>query len=135
MYRYARVETGLVTQVLVTDQDIPSSVPSWYEWVDVTGNPEVDVHWQASFMNGVWTFTTPSQEVLRKAAMMRVEGLLGEADRWSVLNPLQFKADVGVATPADEALLLAYKLYVIAVSEVSKQPGYPVTISWPVAPW
>ncbi|ANI62172.1 hypothetical protein PGR6_45990 [Pseudomonas sp. GR 6-02] len=60
---------------------------------------------------------------------------LDEAARWLMFNPLQYKVDLGVATPADEAVLLAYKQYVIAVSEVKNQPGYPSTINWPAAPF
>ncbi|AZE40611.1 hypothetical protein C4K05_1252 [Pseudomonas chlororaphis subsp. aureofaciens] len=48
---------------------------------------------------------------------------------------MQYKLDLGVTTLADEALLLAYKQYYIAVSEVKNQSGYPHSVNWPAAPF
>jgi hypothetical protein len=58
-----------------------------------------------------------------------------DAIQWLVSNPLQYKKDLEIATPAEEAALLSYKQYFIALSEVKDQSGYPAAINWPVAPF
>jgi hypothetical protein len=40
------------------------------------------------------------------------------------------KVELGLATPAEEAALLEYKQFFIAMSNVNKQP----TVSWPQVP-
>jgi len=50
------------------------------------------------------------------------------------IAPLQDAVDLGEATPADEALLLAWKQYRIAVNRVTQQPGYPAAVNWPERP-
>ena len=50
-------------------------------------------------------------------------------------NPFDYKKDLGIATPDEEAALLAFKQYVIAVCDYKNQPGYPYTIIWPTVPF
>ncbi|MBX8467560.1 MULTISPECIES: tail fiber assembly protein [unclassified Pseudomonas] len=134
MNLYALVEYGKVTQLRESEviPDAPASPTSF--WVDVTGNSEIRVGWSATF-NEVWTFTPPSDEELRNEAEQQKWQLLNFAANWLLLNSLQFKVDLGVASAADEAQLLAHKQYSIAVSDIDKQPGYPANIVWPVAPY
>jgi hypothetical protein len=44
------------------------------------------------------------------------------------------KVELGLATPAEEAALLAYKQFFIEMSQVNKQPGYPLNVIWPEVP-
>lgn len=134
MNLYALVEYSKVTQLRESEviPDAPASPTSF--WVDVTGNSEILVGWSATF-NEVWTFTPPSDEDLRNEAEQQKWQLLNFAANWLLLNSLQFKVDLGVASAADEAQLLAHKQYSIAVSDIDKQPGYPANIVWPVAPY
>jgi hypothetical protein len=134
MNLYALVEYSKVTQLKESEviPDAPASPTSF--WVDVTGNSEIRVGWSATF-NEVWTFTPPSDEELRNEAEQQKWQLLNFAANWLLLNSLQFKVDLGVASAADEAQLLAHKQYSIAVSDIDKQPGYPANIVWPVAPY
>ncbi|WP_085605237.1 MULTISPECIES: tail fiber assembly protein [unclassified Pseudomonas] len=134
MNLYALVEYSKVTQLRESEviPDAPASPTSF--WVDVTGNSEIRVGWSATF-NEVWTFTPPSDEELRNEAEQQKWQLLNFAANWLLLNSLQFKVDLGVASAADEAQLLAHKQYSIAVSDIDKQPGYPANIVWPVAPY
>lgn len=134
MNLYALVEYNKVVQLKESDviPDVPVSPTS--AWVDVTGNTEIRVGWGATF-NGIWTFTPPTDEDLRNEAELQKWQLLNAAGSWLLLNSLGFKADIGVATAEEKALLLAHKQYSIAVSDISKQPGYPANIIWPVAPY
>jgi len=134
MNLYALVEYSKVAQLKESEviPDAPASPTSF--WVDVTGNSEIRVGWSGTF-NEVWTFTPPSDEELRNEAEQQKWQLLNFAANWLLLNSLQFKVDLGVASAADEAQLLAHKQYSIAVSDIDKQPGYPANIVWPVAPY
>jgi len=134
MNLYALVEYSKVTQLKESEviPDAPASPTSF--WVDVTGNSEIRVGWSATF-NEVWTFTPPSDEDLRNEAEQQKWQLLNFAANWLLLNSLQYKVDLGLASAADEAQLLAHKQYSIAVSDIDKQPGYPANIVWPVAPY
>lgn len=104
-------------------------------WVDITANPAVQVGWKGSNLTGEWIFSEPTFQDLEKDVAQEVLELLNTAGQWLLLNPLQYKADLGVATPAEEAQLLAYKQYCVGVSEMKKQSGYPYTVNWPVAPF
>ncbi|MBK5510614.1 tail fiber assembly protein [Pseudomonas sp. TH15] len=134
MNLYALVEYNKVTQLKEADvsPDAPASPTS--AWVDVTGNTEIRVGWKASFI-GVWTFTPPSDEDLRNEAEQQKWQLLNSAASWLLMNSLQFKSDIGIATAEEQALLLAHKQYSIALSDIDKQSEYPANIIWPVAPY
>jgi len=49
-------------------------------------------------------------------------------------GPLQDAVDLGEATPEEEAQLLAWKRYRIALNRVPQQAGYPGTTDWPPEP-
>lgn len=51
-----------------------------------------------------------------------------------VIAPLQDAVDLGEATPEEEAQLLAWKRYRVALNRVPQQAGYPGTIDWPPEP-
>ena len=61
---------------------------------------------------------------------IRVETLLAEATTF--MAPLQDAVDIGEATPEEEAQLLAYKKYRVALNRVKNQKGYPKSVEWPV---
>jgi hypothetical protein len=134
MNLYALVEYNKVVQLKESEvrPDAPASPTS--VWVDVTGSTGMRVGWGATF-NGIWLFTPPTDEDLRNEAEQQKWQLLNFAANWLLLNSLQFKVDVGIATAQDQARLLAHKQYSIAVSDIDKQPGYPANIVWPVAPY
>ncbi|SDE14818.1 virus tail fibre assembly protein, lambda gpK [Pseudomonas guariconensis] len=50
------------------------------------------------------------------------------------IAPLQDAADLGEATAAEEAALMAWKRYRLALNRVETQEGYPETVDWPVPP-
>ncbi|MFJ7798443.1 tail fiber assembly protein [Pseudomonas sp. NPDC096950] len=140
MNRYAFVNLSgrpSVFKVVETDQGVPDIDPNgpWGVWVDITGNTDVQEGWHADLINDVWTFTPLTEQEALDKARGRMQELLEKAGRWLMFNPLQYKADIGVASTAEQTLLVAFKEYCIAVSEVINQSGYPRTINWPVAPF
>ncbi|PZW76592.1 virus tail fiber assembly protein lambda gpK [Pseudomonas sp. 2848] len=51
-----------------------------------------------------------------------------------VIGALQDAVDLGEATPEEEAKLLEWKRYRIALIRAPNQPGYPTEIDWPAPP-
>ncbi|MBC3270801.1 MULTISPECIES: tail fiber assembly protein [unclassified Pseudomonas] len=134
MNLYALVEYNRVVQLKESEvmPEAPASPTSI--WVDVTGSTDMRVGWGATF-NGIWTFSAPTDEELRNEAEQQKWQLLNVAANWLLMNSLQFKVDLAVASAEEQARLLAHKQYCIALSDVDKQSGYPTNIMWPVAPY
>lgn len=74
----------------------------------------------------------PTLEQLAVAALGQRDELLASAA--VRIAPLQDAVDLGVATDAKVELLKEWKLYRIALSDVSEQEGFPGAITWPEAP-
>ncbi|AXI60123.1 phage tail protein [Pseudomonas kribbensis] len=132
MKLFALVEGSKVTR-LVESEEMPISTSPFGNWIDVTGNTEIAVNDRASF-NGGWTFTKPSDAELISEIEYDALLRLRDIENRLLRKSLQFKVDLGVAEPAEAALLLVYKQYSIAISDLNKQPGYPRTVVWPVVP-
>jgi len=138
MKKYARVVDGKVDNIFETNNPITDDFPSSQVWVDVTALPKIDYSWNAVNTDGVWTFTDsdmwgqPSQlsNQLRYARARLVERANGSLDS----SALAYKVDLGLGTPADVAALQAYKQFFVDLSNVNKQPGFPLTITWPELP-
>ncbi|MGY2277461.1 tail fiber assembly protein [Pseudomonas monsensis] len=56
---------------------------------------------------------------------------LDKANTTLATSALVQKVELGLATPAEKAALLEYKQFFIDLSNVNKQPGYPLTVNWP----
>jgi hypothetical protein len=56
------------------------------------------------------------------------------AQATSAISPLQDAIDIGVATEAEHAMLLAWKRYRVAINRIDQQPGYPSNVVWPERP-
>lgn len=67
-----------------------------------------------------------------KAAQSQIAAKRLAAD--GMVSTLQDAVDLGEATPEEEAKLLEWKRYRIALIRVPNQPGYPKVIDWPVPP-
>lgn len=50
------------------------------------------------------------------------------------MAPLQDAVELGESTSAEEAALLSWKRYRVALNRIELQPGFPDRIDWPVAP-
>jgi hypothetical protein len=133
MHLFALVQGSKVTR-LVESEEMPGTASPFDTWVDVTGNTEVAVNDRASF-NGGWTFTKPTNAELISEINYESLMRLRDIDNRLLLSSAQFKVDLGVADLADVVLLQTCKQYAIAISDINKQPGYPQTVNWPVAPF
>ncbi|MFJ2389894.1 tail fiber assembly protein [Pseudomonas koreensis] len=139
-YRYT-TSFPVVIQILDTEQGLPTTPVEGVSgtWIDATGNTTVQVGWKAveSWDNGfsVFNFVELTYEDYLVIAPVRIRMQQEDAIQWLVSNPLQYKKDLEIATPAEEAALLSYKQYFIALSEIKSQSGYPAAINWPVAPF
>lgn len=67
-----------------------------------------------------------------EAAIDEYNRLRGVAD--FKIAPLQDAVELDEATSKELASLKAWKQYRVLLNRVTEQPGYPVTIDWPVAP-
>lgn len=140
MNRYALTLTVMgytvVLQVLDTEGEAPASPAAEPNagWRTITGNDAVQPGMKMQWGPGGEEYlemTAAEQELFTNG---RMQQRFDDAKRWLDFNPLQYKLDLGVATPADEAALVAYKQYFIALSEVKNNAVFPQII-WPVAPF
>ncbi|MFJ4197006.1 tail fiber assembly protein [Pseudomonas sp. NPDC089534] len=140
MIRYVYIEMinvmpfPKVLQVVDAEQ-MPDSPGVPGNWVEVSVDTPAQPGWKAQFTATGWVFSEPTYEDHVGIATNRMHQLLSSASGWLSVNPLQYKLDLGLATPDEEATLQAYKQYYINVCEVKNQSGYPYTINWPAAPF
>jgi hypothetical protein len=136
MKKYARIVDGKVDNIFETVNAITDEFPSDQLWVEVTGlsSNQVDYSYNAVNTDGVWTFnsgfpypSSPLGEQLRNEKTQRLDKVKASIEA----TALQFKVDLGLATAAEAAYLLAYKQFCVAFHQVNKQPGFPLTIIWP----
>ncbi|RIJ11815.1 phage tail protein [Pseudomonas sp. 91RF] len=141
MIRYVLIETNNLipfAKVLqfVDAEQMPSIPPGASGfWVETSVDTPIQIGWKAEYTVNGWVFSEPTYQDQVDIVANRVRFLLGAAEGWLMLNPLQYKLDMGIATPEEQASLLAYKQYYVAVCEVKTQSGYPYTVTWPVAPF
>lgn len=50
------------------------------------------------------------------------------------IGPLQDAVDLGVATSEEQAALVAWKQYRVALMRTEQQPNYPGNVAWPELP-
>ena len=138
MKKYARVVSGKVDNIFETNNPITEEFPSDQVWVDVSALPKIDYSWNAVNTDGAWTFSDsdPWGQPSWLSIQLRSERAprLDRANATLASTALPYKVELGLATPADEAGLLAYKQFFIDMSNVNKQPGYPLTVTWPELP-
>lgn len=71
-------------------------------------------------------------EAARKEALQKRDAYLEVATLR--IAPLQDAVDLGDATAEEEAQLLAWKRYRVALNRVQQQEGFPQDVAWPVKP-
>lgn len=52
----------------------------------------------------------------------------------AAIAPLQYAVDLGIAEEAESAQLNEWKKYVVDLSRIDKQPGWPAEVTWPNSP-
>jgi hypothetical protein len=73
-------------------------------------------------------------EAARALAEVVAENARLRAIADTAIAPLQDAVDIDDATEAEIVLLKNWKKYRVALNRLPDQPGYPVTIDWPVVP-
>lgn len=76
--------------------------------------------------------SAPTLDELRVSAHARRDSLLATAALR--IAPLQYAADLNLATDAEASSLIDWKQYSVDVNRVSDQAGFPVTLDWPAPP-
>jgi hypothetical protein len=138
MKKYARVVAGQVDNIYETANPITDEFPADQVWVDVSALPKIDYSWNAVNTDGVWTFT--DSDMWGQPTLLAIRMRNERVTRFDKVNftlassALVQKVELGLATPAEEAALLAYKQFFIEMSQVNKQPGYPLSVIWPEVP-
>lgn len=139
MNRYVFTVYGtysVVLQVLDTDGPAPA-VPAnepFGHWQNVTGDTTAQPGMKMSYTPYGLTFTELLPDERERFTNGRLQQRFDQAKQWLTFNPLHYKVDLGLATPEEEAALVAFKQYYVAVSEVTNQNTFP-QIDWPVAPF
>lgn len=135
--KYARVDRGRVVEFFNYDGNIEDMFGVDQPWYDVTDeDPPVEIGWAATEDGGVWSFApyVPSYQELVTSATAERNSRLRIANDRLIIQPLQFKVDLAIATPGEEALLQLWKEYCAGVASIEAQPGYPGQIIWPTSP-
>lgn len=86
-----------------------------------------------------WTQLITKAMKDQAAAAQLLAGVVAEtAARRAVADaaiaPLQYAVDVDEASTEEVALLKLWKKYVIALTKLPQQAGYPATVDWPSLP-
>ena len=85
------------------------------------------------WLEGAWVEdVAAAAEAARKQALQQRDAYLEVATLR--IAPLQDAVDLGDATADEEAQLLAWKRYRVALNRVQQQEGFPQDVAWPVKP-
>lgn len=138
MKTYANIADGVVQYLLPTDGDITEMFHPDMIWVDVTDAiPPIVAGWTAAEADGIWSFAAPVPPVptdaeLKSAALSQRDTLLSQANEATTGMTDAFLADL--LSDTDKIMFKTYAAYKLALNKIDRQPGYPTTIDWPVAP-
>lgn len=128
------LEFNGVSLVLMTEEEVHEHLnPPERYWTDGVTLLRV----ASAYVHGMWHASEEEVAallpVMQKAqAEAEIARLRSIAD--SAIVPLQDAVDVGMETPEEKVLLDLWKKYRVALNRLPNQPGYPATITWPVAP-
>lgn len=85
------------------------------------------------WQDGAWHLDESAQKASMAAQMLveRDARLRVAATR---IAPLQDAVDLGDATELEEAALIGWKRYRVALNRIEQQAGYPANVAWPSSP-
>lgn len=136
--KYVRVENNIVVEFLETDGDITTMFPPSWLWVDITNtDPQPSYGWVydgSTFSEP--TIPGPSIEELSILARIERDRLLRvtyDAGIMMALRALRLASTPEQTTYA-EGKIAELDAYAEALVAIPDQPGFPQTITWPVAP-
>lgn len=111
MTRYASIENGVVTNVIIADESFALAN-------GMTACGEAAPGW--IYVNGVFSAPPPDIEALAAEVRQERNNRLAACDWTQVAD-----------APVDK---VAWAVYRQALRDVTQQSGFPVTIDWPVEP-
>lgn len=131
---YARIDSGVVAELFETDGDIGSMFNPSLVWVDVSNIvPEPQPQWVAESADGVWTFSPPPPPPANPSEIRaQRDSLLAQSD-W-LMRRHQDQVAASSSTSLSAAKFAAWLTYRQGLRDVPAQPGFPSTVTWPVAP-
>ncbi|PMX01587.1 hypothetical protein C1X59_11865 [Pseudomonas sp. FW215-R2] len=143
MNRYAFMELMagysfyVVNQIVEAESQppFPTQGGAMDYWMDVTANPEVQVGLIYRYSGSAPGFFEPVYGDYLAIAAARKKQRFIIAAEWLTYNPLQYRVELGAATPAEVTQWQAYKQYIVDLTEINNQAGYPTALHWPVAPF
>ena len=131
--RFAIIDDGVVTNVVLWDETTDWTPPEGTTTVLVPDDSMVGIGW--TYTDGI--FNAPpiepvpppsAEEILATNTATRNQYLTAAT---LAIAPLQDAVDIGEATPDDEAMLLKWKQFRVAVNRVVLTLANP---TWPVPP-
>lgn len=126
MKTYARIDNGVVAELIETEGDIAAMFHPSIVWIDVTdAEPQPAVGWTydgEAFAEPAAP-PEPTAEQLAESARLQRDNMLRACD-WTVLTDV----------PMDDTMRSAWSNYRQALRDVPAQAGFPTTITWPTAP-
>ncbi|MBK5525407.1 tail fiber assembly protein [Pseudomonas sp. TH08] len=143
MNRYALMEliSGysfyLVSQIVEAESNppLPGQSGGMDYWMDVTANPAAQVGLIYKYLGSEPVFVQPVYGDYVAIAVSRKKQRFETAASWLTYNPMQYRVELGAASQAEVAQWQAYKQYIVDLSEINDQPGYPTALNWPTAPF
>ena len=130
--KYALIEAGTVTNVIVWDGKAGWAPPSGVQAVAVPDDAPVSLG--SRYEDGEFIVPEPPEPPPLSAADARTrrEALLAQAALR--IAPLEDAIDLDLETPEDIEALTAWKQYRVELSRIEQQASFPDAIEWPVAP-
>ncbi len=86
-----------------------------------------------------WSYLVTAEMKKEQASAEQLAQVQAETARLrliadNAIAPLQDAVDIDDADVQEEALLKLWKKYRVALNRLPDQPGYPITIEWPIQP-
>lgn len=126
---FAQIENGKLHWKFQAEE-CPEFAPG-FEVIEITSlNPQPEEGW--NWDGAVFTEPVKAPEALASIALQERDRLLEISARR--IAPLQYAADAGMATAAEQSMLALWKQFSINVNRVPQQSGYPGSIEWPTMP-
>lgn len=122
--------------ILATALDVTTLWPIGYSVADVDydleATPESLRDKVFQIRTGTIVDRTYSKAELRQQAEAKISKLRAKAN--VLITPLQYAKELDMISPEEEVYLRNLQRYVVLLSRVPSQEGYPTTIDWPILP-
>lgn len=142
MALYARIEDGIVIELLETDGDISTMFPPIYTWVNVDNVEGIQQNWWAADNGAGWEFSEPGvteaelEAMASRARYQRDNLLKSVCDAGILMAQRELRKTDNTQEQIDyiNGKIAELDAYAVELTAVPDQSGFPQTIEWPVAP-